>query len=366
MTTFLLLLAAAVVIAAVAYVYGRRSATTIAHEPAPAPKMTAPQTTPPQTTTPVTRETADQIPTMPRKPAKSLAATTGPVAVHSWGYQLQNLDIAHAAASPFDLLVIDPAKDGSDDSALTPAELSRLKRKPDGSRRLVVAYLSIGEAESYRGYWRPEWQKNRPAWLLAENPEWEENYAVCFWDPGWQAIMCGSADARLDRILTAGFDGVYLDKCDVFEDMREHKMKEAKARPDLEGDMVRFITRLSQHAKAQQPDFLVIMQNAESLLETAALRRVLDGSAKEELLFGLDGPEKRNDAEAVDWSRKQFDLMTRDGKLVLAVEYLNAPQKIAEARATIGGFGYPLYVAPKDRELKKLVYSTSDHGPPIA
>lgn len=233
-----------------------------------------------------------------RKPA---ARTTTPTAaapgIRSWGYQLQSLDVARAAASPFDLLVVDPAKDGSDESALTPAELDRLKRKPDGSRRLVLAYLSIGEAESYRGYWKLDWKKHKPAWLLRENPEWDENYAVCFWDPGWQAIMYGTPEARLDRILAVGFDGVYLDKCDVFDDMRQHKMIEAASRPDIEGDMVSFIQRLSQHAKARSPGFLVVMQNTEGLLDRSDLRRVLDGVAKEELVFGLDGPERRNDVE---------------------------------------------------------------------
>jgi cysteinyl-tRNA synthetase, unknown class len=355
MTTALLLLAAAILIAAVAYIYGRRSAALpVAKNPAPNGVAEPPQ--------PMPNVSPSNTPQRPRPTASAPppSATRSTPHITSWGYQLQNLDVAEASASPFDLLVIDPAKDGDDESTLTPAEVARLKRKPDGSRRLVIAYLSIGEAESYRGYWRPEWTKNKPAWLLAENPEWKENYAVCFWDPGWQSIMCGSHNARLDRIIAAGFDGVYLDKCDVFEDMREHKMTEAKARSDLEGDMTRFITRLSQHAKSKRPDFLVIMQNTESLLDRAEVRRVLDGSAKEELLFGLDGPEKRNDADAVTWSRNQFDLMKRDGKFVLVVEYLNNPQKIAEARTTISQLGYTLTISPKNRELKSLIYPPTD------
>ncbi len=120
------------------------------------------------------------------------ATTATPAAIRSWGYQLQHLDLSRAAESPFDLLVIDPSRDGSDEGTLTAAEVARLKVKPDGTRRLVVAYLSIGEAESYRGYWQASWKKQKPAWLLAENPEWKENYAVCYWDPGWQSIMCGA------------------------------------------------------------------------------------------------------------------------------------------------------------------------------
>ena len=140
----------------------------------------------------------------------------------SWGYQLQHIDPKRAAASPFDLLVVDYSKDGSEETRLTPAEVERLKVRPDGSRRLVVAYCSVGEAESYRHYWQRGWKRDKPAWLLGENPEWEENYAVCFWDPGWQDLVCGNPDALVDRILAQGFDGIYLDKCDVTEDLRQH------------------------------------------------------------------------------------------------------------------------------------------------
>lgn len=295
-------------------------------------------------------------PSRPR--ASSPPAPAASAAIRTWGYQLQNLDLRRAADSPFDLLVIDPSRDGSDEGTLSPAEVTRLKAKPDGSRRLVIAYLSIGEAESYRGYWQASWKKQKPGWLLAENPEWKENYAVCYWDPGWQAIMCGAPDARLDLLLAAGFDGVYLDKCDVYEDMRSRRMPEAKARPDLEADMVAFVARISAHAKRANPGFLVIMQNAEGLLDDTSLRSALDGVAKEELVYGIDAPEKRNKQDDIDWSRGELDKMRAAGKLVLVVEYLNNQGKIDDAVRTIRPLGYTLYVSDKSRELDRLNYTT--------
>src|SRR5262245_36554655 len=65
-------------------------------------------------------------------------------AAKSWGYQLQNIDPDVIAAAPYDVFVIDYSRDGSDASALTPAEVRRLQVKPDGSRRIVLSYLSIG------------------------------------------------------------------------------------------------------------------------------------------------------------------------------------------------------------------------------
>lgn len=272
----------------------------------------------------------------------------------SWGYQLQNLNLKRAEASPYDLLVIDYAKDGSDDSALTPAEVERLKCKPDGSRRIIVAYVSIGEAESYRSYWRQDWKRNKPSWLLGENPEWEGNYSVCFWEPEWQQLICGSPGSYIDQIIGQGFDGIYLDKCDVTDDLRKHFKQVARGRPGMEADMVAFVRRISAYAKAKRPGFQIILQNAEALLEQAELRHAIDAVAKEELFFGLDRPEKPNARDEITGSRDLLDLLKRDGKPVFVVEYLDSQPRIAEAVERIRSLGYVLYVAPKNRELDCL------------
>jgi cysteinyl-tRNA synthetase, unknown class len=294
----------------------------------------------------------------PRAPssAPTSANASGPIA--SWGYQLQNLNIDTAAHSPFDALVIDTTLDGSDDTALTSADLARLQRKSDGTRRHVFAYLSIGEAESYRSYWDKQWKRTKPAWLLGENPEWKENYAVCFWDPGWQGIMCGSPEARLDRVIAAGFDGVYLDKCDVFDDLKRRYKAQAASRSDIQGDMVAFIASMSAYAKARNPSFKVIMQNAEDLLERDDLRAVLDGIAKEELVYGADTPGKLNKADDFESSRDMLNLMHADGKLVLVVEYLDDHSKIEHAAQMLDPLGFVLYIAPKNRNLDRLNYET--------
>jgi cysteinyl-tRNA synthetase len=118
------------------------------------------------------------------------------------------------AAARHDIVLIDFFHDNS---PVTPEEVARLKQKPQGGSRLVIAYMSIGEAEDYRYYWRSNWKPGEPAWIEAVNPDWPGNFVVQYWDPEWQAIIYGSPDAYLDRILAAGFDGVYLDIIDAFE-----------------------------------------------------------------------------------------------------------------------------------------------------
>lgn len=115
----------------------------------------------------------------------------------------------------YDLIVMDLFF--NDGPAFTSEEIEMLKRKANGGKRLVVCYMSIGEAEDYRYYWQPEWNRHAPAWLAKRNPNWAGNYKVRYWYPDWQDIICGSSDSYLSRILTAGFDGVYLDIVDAFE-----------------------------------------------------------------------------------------------------------------------------------------------------
>lgn len=117
-------------------------------------------------------------------------------------------------ATDFDLLILDNEYDGV---PLSKDEVASLKTKQRGGARLVIAYMSIGEAEDYRWYWQASWRNDPPAWLEKPNPDWPGNYKVRYWDPGWQEIIMGAGDSYLGRLLNAGFDGAYLDIIDAFE-----------------------------------------------------------------------------------------------------------------------------------------------------
>lgn len=115
----------------------------------------------------------------------------------------------------YDVLVIDSVFDEAD--PLTETEVASLKTKASGGRRLVIAYMSIGEAENYRAYWQADWQVGSPAFIAEENPEWCGNFKVKYWDPSWKSVIYGSGDSYLQAIVAADFDGVYLDIIDAFE-----------------------------------------------------------------------------------------------------------------------------------------------------
>lgn len=118
----------------------------------------------------------------------------------------------------YDALIIDAF---FEDEILSASDVLRLKKKNNGADRLVISYMSIGEAEDYRYYWNSDWSKNNPEWLLEENPEWKGNYKVEYWNGDWKKIIFGSSSSYLDLLLNSGFDGAYLDIIEAFEYFEE-------------------------------------------------------------------------------------------------------------------------------------------------
>ena len=216
--------------------------------------------------------------------ASAIASTIG-----SWAYLLQDIEVAKIAKLDVDVVVVDYSADGSDEQAFDTATVSRMKSRPSGAgksggRKQVIAYMSIGEAESYRYYWRKDWQRkdHKPVWLDHENPDWDENYKVHYWDPGWQRVIFGSPQSYLDRIIAAGFDGAYLDIIDAYEYYE-------KKRPSAREDMIAFVSALATYARQKRPDFMIIPQNGEALLQSAAYRSVISAIAKEDLYLRGQG-----------------------------------------------------------------------------
>lgn len=122
--------------------------------------------------------------------------------------------IKAVTATNYDLLITDLFF--NDGTAFTAAEINQLKNKANGGKRLVVSYMSIGEAENYRYYWQSNWKANNPVWLDAENPNWQGNFKVKYWYPEWQSIIYGNDNSYVKKIINAGFDGAYLDIIDAF------------------------------------------------------------------------------------------------------------------------------------------------------
>ncbi len=119
----------------------------------------------------------------------------------------------------YDIILIDLFF--SDTDQFKANDIAGLKTKNNGAQRMVICYMSIGEAEDYRFYWQESWSDDEPEWLEEENPQWKGNFDVRYWYDEWKNIIFGNDNSYLDKIIAVGFDGVYLDIIDGFEYFEE-------------------------------------------------------------------------------------------------------------------------------------------------
>ena len=253
--------------------------------------------------------------------------------VVKWGCQYQNIDLDAIAASDLDMIVMEFSLNDDALQFVSPAECERLKTKPDGSRRLVIAYLCVGEVDTKRWFWPTEWAKTPPSWVGAENPNWIGSRSVQYWHPKWRSLLFEGKRSVLNVILGIGFDGVFLDRVDGFVDW-EATHATAKL------DMVDLVAALAENARARKPDFLIIAQNAEPLLTYGDFVLVLDGHNKESLLTGLHGANTYNAEDDVKWSLNFLRALQDSGKRTFATEYLTDEALVPAVRDRLVKLGF--------------------------
>jgi cysteinyl-tRNA synthetase len=253
--------------------------------------------------------------------------------IHNWTYWIDQPRLDQIGGSSYELAVIDYSGDGTAGQEFSAAQIDSLRRS--GCQRRVLAYFSIGEAEDYRFYWQRGWRPGSPGIIVGQNQHWKGNYYVRYWDPEWQALVF----QYLDRILKAGFDGVYLDRVDAYQDphARGH-----------EQEMVDLVKGIASYARQRSPlgdDFGVVVQNAEELAARHAdYLTVTTGIGREEVYYAdtnqATSSGAQRDVEA------NLDLFKRGsrGRLVLTVDYADRADLVADAYRKSQAKGYVPYV----------------------
>ena len=251
----------------------------------------------------------------------------GPLArVRSWSLATEVPD----AADQIDLAVVDPAAFGTDAVAL-PAAVEAAKRRSDGSSRLVVARISVATVA--------EPAEAAAAQTARVRPLDDGRIPVAYWSSVWHDRLYGSSSALVDRLVSAGFDGVYVADADVYVRLR-------KQWPGAENDMVQLVERLSARAKSMNPAFAVVLANAEELIAHPGIRNAVDALAKEDLLFGSDGVGETNPRSAVVASLHFLERAQRAGQPVLVAEHLEPGPGSADALQKIRERGFIGTIAP--------------------
>ncbi len=271
---------------------------------------------------------AAYLPLVTREAHSSLPPAVDQVAY--WAYQIQGLSrpgmVDALAASHYDMLVLEPTRTdwSSDDRHFdTRAMVARLKASyaSDGvHRKLIIAYIDIGEAEDWRWYWT--WSLNWdcqgdppadwPGYILICDPDgWGGNYPVAYWDAGWRDIVIygqnqsGHPDrdyaSVLGQVIQDGFDGVYLDWVEGYENERVAAKAQAAGK-DAAAEMVAFVQEIRDYALARNPNFVIIQQNAAALIDGhPQLLSAIDALAQESVWYDGDATDRWDDVDGYDW-----------------------------------------------------------------
>jgi uncharacterized protein (TIGR01370 family) len=318
--------------------------------------------------------------------------STGIVDVANWGYQLQQkggLDAADIAQAHHDLIVMDFSTDGTGAERFSVEEIAAIKDGP-GGRSVAVAYMSVGEASEFRDHWDPSWTVNglangaltefAPDWLGATNPDWPESRKVRYWDAEWQEVIFNDdGTGWLDEIVAQGFDAAYLDIVDAYyywgaeapNSQREAGDPAQNDEKDAAQRMIDFVVDMTAHARQTNPEFFVILQNGEYIMD--ALENT-DATRKAALLdaigaIGIEdtyyqGGKDQNNAFRPDTDKinvLQRDFLENDIP-VFVVDYINTPSKITGFTNTAIGDGFIPYAA-HHRALNTMDEPLATNGP---
>ncbi|MBI4647484.1 MAG: endo alpha-1,4 polygalactosaminidase [Bacteroidia bacterium] len=228
-----------------------------------------------------------------------------------WMYQIQDLDENNAietlAETDYEMLVLEPGDDFTEYPYNTSDMISDLRYTPSGKKRLLIAYIDIGEAEDYRTYWQDDWiaptatSPGYPDFLITIDPDgWSGNYPVAYWDTLWKNIWLGP-NGRIVQLCQLGFDGIYLDWVEAYDD---DKVRIAAQEDSVTGEeeMLEFIGEMRNVGKSINPDFVVIAQNAPFLIDydPAKYSSVIDALAVEDTWFHGAGDADWDDPLAGD------------------------------------------------------------------
>ncbi len=285
--------------------------------------------------------------------------------VEFWAYQIQKLNTSGAVTklvnSNFDLLVVEPTRsDKETPNFKTKKMVTRLKN----SDKIVLAYVDIGEAENWRWYWENDWEVGNPEFIITEDPDgWAGNYPVAYWDEEWKDIMIYGEDSALQQVLDDGFNGIYMDWIEAYDD-EDVKAAAKEAGVDPKEEMIEFIREIKKYARKQNSDFFIVAQNGAELVKRhKEYLNIIDAIAQENVSYRGQADVKWKSSKSGNiknkwrkWDRMALKPYVNAGLPVFSVDYATKIAKINKAYGFASRHDYipfvsrtPLSRLPKNR-----------------
>ena len=312
------------------------------------------------------RAAADPRPAAsPEKIQRGAARPAPPMAlgaVRTFMYQIDKLEEPGAvdalAGSDYDLLVVEPTATTRDNAKFDMAGMvTKLHASKPG--RIVLAYVDAGQAERFRAYWQKDWKppekghKGEPDFILTSDPDgWHDDYPVAYWDARWQTILAADPQSEVREVMRAGFDGLYLDWVDGYED--ETVAAEAKRQNiDPARAMVDWIGMIRRTAREENPQAFIVAQNGIYLIDRdGRYADVIDGIGFEDTWFsgkantpwgkpkGGDIPNRSKDESSTPRRIEQYRKYLKAGKPVFTIDYCLKPENAAKVYAASRAAGF--------------------------
>jgi len=253
------------------------------------------------------------------------------------------------------MLIIDPAHEAHDGVArLTAAEIDIIRRGQQNPPVLkcVIAYLSVGQAASYREYWQKDWTAHPPDWMGPEDPNWKGSFHVKFWGPAWERLLFSD----LDLIIDAGFDGAMLDVVDAGEFWADRTRGNAR-RATAERDMADLVIRLATHARRRKPGFALLPNGGLTLLRFGDYLDTVDALVREDVWYNADRLNKPADTAYV---LDHIAPLLAVGKPAFVIDYVSKPKLVDDFYVKARAAGVVPYASV--RNLDRLVVN-ANHDP---
>jgi len=202
-----------------------------------------------------------------------------------------------------------------------------------GKNTLVVGYLSIGEAEDFRWYWKDIAGKD---FVLEPNPDWEGDYYIDPRSSGWRNFVIRKI---IPDILAKGYDGLFLDTIDTGEFLEWKDPQKYAGSKDAMVELIRQI-------RINYPDIIIISNNGFPILEKIA--KYINYALVEDLYTSYDFDKKiylDQDIEITNQRIKSLKRISYDFNIpILTLDYCEQSNsgKIAEisSKSVVCGF-YP-------------------------
>jgi cysteinyl-tRNA synthetase len=239
-----------------------------------------------------------------------------------WLCVYSHIPVKKLLATKAELMVLDP-------DAYSSKEVKAIR----AAGIKVLAYLSVGEAEKYRRYFS---QLQGTDLIIEENPDWSENFRVKFWKPLWKRILSDYSK----EILNKGFDGLFVDIVDAWENFPESEIN--KRKEQMESLLIDLAKKMLSH---DQGHWLMI-QNSHELLENPCLEKLTTGINQESLFASW--AEAEIDPE---WQRNKIlalEDLRRRGKLITLIEYTRNPIDMVRIRMRAAMHGFTPYFSVKE------------------